>query len=158
MLIRGVLPLSAETATGDHILMHSVELGYVSVPIHKVFFQSDLVSGYVAVGILPTLLVDGVSFLLENVIAREKVIVNLWLSSLPCLADSSDQVMQDNPGLYPTCAVTRSMAKKAEKLPPLDSDDQAINQSSEKCSALEPTISAENVDNCDDNVNLSTTF
>ena len=47
--------------------------------------------------------------------------------------------------------------QKTEKLPPLDSDDQAINQSSKKCSALEPTILAENVDNCD-NVNLSTTF
>jgi len=63
LLIKGVLPLSAETATGDHVLIHGVELGYVSVPIHEVFLQSDLVSGYVAVGIRPTLPVDGVSLL-----------------------------------------------------------------------------------------------
>jgi len=50
------------------------------------------------------------------------------------------------------------MAKKAEKLPQLESDDQAINQSSEKSSALEPTPLAESVDNCDDNLDLSTTF
>jgi len=64
------------------------------------------------------------------------VIVNL---SLPCLPDSSDQVMQDIPGLYPACAVTRSKARKAEKLPSVDSDDQAVNQSSEKHSALQAT-------------------
>jgi len=64
LLITGVLLLSAKTATGDHVLIHGVELGYVSVPIHKVFLQSDLVSGYVAVGIRPTLPVNGVSLLL----------------------------------------------------------------------------------------------
>ena len=85
LLIKGVLPLSAETATRDHVLIHGIELGYVNVPIHKVFLQSDLVSGYVAVGIRPTLPVDGVSLLLGNDIAGEKVIVNPWLPSLPCL-------------------------------------------------------------------------
>jgi len=101
--------------------------------------------------IRPTLPVDGMSLLLGNDIAGEKIIVNPWLSSLPCLPDGSDQVMQDIPGLYPACVVTRSMAKKAEKLPPLESDDQAVNQSSEKSSVLEPTPLAESVDNCDDN-------
>jgi len=84
------------------------------------------VSGYVVVGIQPTLPVDGVSLQLRNdiCIAGEKVIVNPWLSSLPCLPDGSDHVMQDIPGLYPACAITHSMAKKAEKLSPLESDDQ----------------------------------
>ena len=49
-LLNKGISLSAETATGDHALIHGIELGYVSVPIHKVFLQSDLVSGYVAVG------------------------------------------------------------------------------------------------------------
>jgi len=84
------------------------------------------------------------------------VIVNPWLSSLPCLPDSSDQVMQDIPGLYPACAVTGSMARKAEILPPVDSDDQAVIQSSEKCSTLQPT--PESVVNYDDILDLSTTF
>ena len=70
------------------------------------------------------------SLLFWNHIAGEKVIVNPWLSSLPCLPDGSDQVMQDIPGLYPACAVTHSMAKKAENLPPLESHDQAVIQSS----------------------------
>jgi len=49
LLVGGVLQLSPETAIADHhVLIHGIELGYVSVPIHKIF---DLVSGYVTVGI-----------------------------------------------------------------------------------------------------------
>ena len=68
-------------------------MGYVSVPIHKIFLQSDLVSGYITVGIQPTLPVDGISLLLGNDIAGEIVIVDPWLFSLPC-SDDMDQVMQ----------------------------------------------------------------
>lgn len=60
-------------------------------------------SGFVTVGIRPTLPVDGVSLLLGNDIAGERVTTNPWLSSLPC-SDSTDQLMQD----IPACAVTHS--------------------------------------------------
>jgi len=53
-----------------------VELGFTSVPLHKVFLKSDLVSGYVTVGIHPDLLVKGVSLLLGNDLASDKVVVN----------------------------------------------------------------------------------
>jgi len=126
LLVEGVLLLLTETATGDHVLIHGVELGYVSVPIHEIFLQSDLASGYVTVGIRPTLPVDGVSLLLGNDIAGERVIINSWLSSLPC-SDGMDQVTQDIPGLYPACAVTRSMTKKDGKQPSSVQDSQAID-------------------------------
>jgi len=155
LLITGVLPLLAKTATRDHVLIQAVELGYASVPIHKAFLQSVRVSDYVAVS-FDRLPVDGVSLLLGNDKAGEKVIVDPLLSSLPCLPDSSDQVMQDIPGLYRACAVTRSIARKGEKLPPVDSDNQAVNELSEKCRALKPT--PESVVNYDDILDLSTTF
>ena len=46
-----------------------------------------------------------------------------------------DQALQDIPGFYPACAVTHSMAKKARKQPSSVSDDQAIDQLGENCSA-----------------------
>ena len=64
-LVEGVLPLSDQLATGDYVLIHGVELGFVRVLLHKVFLQSDLVSGSVIVGVCPTLPVDGVNLLLE---------------------------------------------------------------------------------------------
>ena len=132
LLVEGVLPLSAETATGDHVLIHGVELGYISVPMHKVFLQSDLVSGYVTVGFRPTLPVVGVSLLLGNDIAGERVTANPLMSSLPFLFDSSDQVTQDILGLYPACAVTRSMTKQKVGMP----NDQVCDWMGENCSTL----------------------
>ena len=47
LLAEGVLPLSATSATGDHILINGVELGFISVPLHKIFLKSDLVSAWI---------------------------------------------------------------------------------------------------------------
>ena len=87
-----------------------MELGFTSVPLHKVFLKSDLVSGYVTVGIRPDLPVKGVSLLLGNDLAGDKVMVNPCVSNFPSLITDSE--MQDTFGLYPACAVTRAMAKK----------------------------------------------
>ena len=110
LLAEGVAPLSNETATGDNVLISGVELGFASVPLHKVFLKSDLISGYVTVGVRPDLPVKGVSLLLGNDLAGDKVMVNPHVSSLPNVL--SDTEMQDIPGLYPACAVTHAMAKK----------------------------------------------
>ena len=52
----------------------------------------------------------GSSLLLGNNLAGDKLLVNPHVSSLPNVL--SDTEMQDIPGLYPACAVTRAMAKK----------------------------------------------
>ena len=114
LLAEGVLPLSATSATGDHILINGVELGFISVPLHKIFLKSDLVSGYVTVGIRPNLPVKGVSLLLGNDLAGDKVMADPCMSNLPCSYSDIDLAVQDIPGLYLACAVTRAMAKGIE--------------------------------------------
>ena len=81
LLVEGVLPLSDQSATGDYVLLHGVELGFVRVPLQKVFLQSDLVSGSVIVGMCPTLPVEGVNLLLGNDLAGDKVMANPCVSS-----------------------------------------------------------------------------
>ena len=66
--------------------------------------KSDLISGYITVGIRPDLPVKGVSLLLGNDLAGDKVMNNPCVSSHPCSPDDTD--MQDTPGLYPACVVT----------------------------------------------------
>ena len=39
LLAKGVAPLSDETVTGDNVLISHVELGFASVPLHKVFLM-----------------------------------------------------------------------------------------------------------------------
>ena len=114
LLVEGVLPLSDQSATGDYVLIHRVELGFVRVPLHKVFFQSDLVSGSVVVGVWPTLPVDRVNLLLGNDLAGDKVMANPCVCSCPGNSENSENIMQDFPGLFPVCAVTRAMAKRVK--------------------------------------------
>ena len=63
-------------------------------------------------GICPDFPVKGVSLLLENDLAGDKVMINPCVSSHPCSPENTKAEMQDTPGPYPACAVTRTMAKK----------------------------------------------
>ena len=80
--------------------------------ITHIFLRSDLISGYVTVGICSYLPVKGVSLLLGNNLADNIVIINPYVSSHPCSCEGTDAKMQDTPGLYPVCVVTRAMVKK----------------------------------------------
>ena len=79
-------------------------------------------SGPIIVGVQPTLPVEGVSLLLGNDLAGSKVMADPCLSCLPCVSDSTSWEI---PGLFPACAVTRAMAKQAEKQSLSLANDQA---------------------------------
>ena len=57
----------------------------------------------------------GVHLLLGNDLAGDKVVVNPLLTTIPCLDQPPDPIEQEIPDLYPSCAVTRAMAKKAKQ-------------------------------------------
>ena len=137
LLVEGVLPLSDKSATGNHILIKGVKLEFMSVPLYKVFLKSDLISGYVNVGILPDLPVKGVSLVLGNDLAGDKVMINPCVSSHPCSLDNTDAKVQDTPGLYPVCAVTRAMAKKQ-----LTTTPNAQNEESKSDMKSQPSSSS----------------
>ena len=83
LLIHNILPLSKETSLDACVLIQGVELNAMSVPLHKVYLHSDLVTGPVTVGVLPTLPVRGVSFILGNDLAGGKVKPDLCVVSNP---------------------------------------------------------------------------
>ena len=66
-----------------------------------------------AVGIRQTLPFKGVHLLLGNDLAEDKVVINPLVTDMPCLDQSPDPIEQELLDLYPSCAVTRAMAKKA---------------------------------------------
>ena len=72
-------------------------------------------TGLVAVGIRPSLSFKGVHLLLGNDLAGDKVVVNPLLTNIPCIDQPPDPIEQEIPDLYPSCAVTRAMAKKAKQ-------------------------------------------
>ena len=68
-----------------------------------------------AVGVRPSLPFKGVHLLLGNDLAGDKVVVNPLLTNIPCIDQPPDPIEQEIPDLYPSCAVTRTMAKKAKQ-------------------------------------------
>ncbi|MCG8117700.1 MAG: RNase H-like domain-containing protein [Candidatus Thiodiazotropha endolucinida] len=115
LILADTLPFSEKTSLGQSVLIQGVECGFVNVPLHNVYLSSDLVSGPVAVGIRPSLPFKGVHLLLGNDLAGDKVVVNPLLTSNPCMNQPPDPIEQEIPDLYPSCAVTRAMSRKAKQ-------------------------------------------
>ena len=115
LILADTLPFSEKTSSGTSVLIQGVECGFVNVPLHNIYLSSDLVTGLVAVGIRPSLPFKGVHLLLGNDLAGDKVVVNPLLTTIPCLDQPPDPIEQENPDLYPSCAVTRAMAKKTKQ-------------------------------------------
>ena len=55
---------------------------------------------------------EGVHLLLGNDLAGDKVVVYPLVTDTPCMDQPPDPMEQELPDLYPSCAVTRAMAKK----------------------------------------------
>ena len=111
LILKSILPFSNESFTGNSVLLQGIELGTVQVPPHKVELLSDIVSGSVVIGLRPSLLVNGIAFILRNDIAGGKVEANL------CVSDATNCEVSDTaeviPGLFPVCVITRAMAQRA---------------------------------------------
>ena len=113
MLLKDKLPHETNTYTGSDVLIQGVELEVISIPLHQVQLKSDLVSGSVTVGVRYSLPVKGVHFILGNDLAGERVMALPRMVSCPGgTGDSS--VDSDVSVVYPSCAVTRAMAKHAQ--------------------------------------------
>ena len=132
LILADTLPFSEKTSSGTSVLVQGVECGFVNVPLHDIYLSSDLVNGPVAVGIRQSLPFKGVHLLLGNDLAGGKVVVNPLVTDTPCIDQSPDPIEQELPDLYPSCAVTRAMAKKAmltENQSDIDLTDSFIGQS-----------------------------
>ena len=53
-----------------------VEMGVLEVPVHEVNIKSSLINGNIVIGTRPSLPVEGISLILGNDLAGEKVMVD----------------------------------------------------------------------------------
>ncbi|VDI72326.1 Hypothetical predicted protein [Mytilus galloprovincialis] len=110
-ITKGVLPLSEKTSVGTSVLLQGVELGCINVPLHRIYLKSDLITGPGIVGVRPNLPVEGVTLLLGNDLARNKVVTEPIVTSEP---SGGVKLPEDDAELYPACVVTRAMARKQQ--------------------------------------------
>ena len=161
LILDSVLPFGGKSSTGTSVLLQGVEGGYFEVPLHSVDLQSGLVSGKVNLGIRKSLPMEGVSLILGNDLAGDKVTVPIVSATpLACEHAETESLVQEFPEVFPACAVTRSMARKSsESVRKTSSDDVSLEDSffshlndENTCPTESNTCSKEN----DTNANTST--
>lgn len=98
------------------MLIRGIGLQTLSVPLHNMFLQSDLVNGAVVMGVRPSLPMEGVSVILGNNLAGDRV----WRDVPPppvvatCPAPLGDtDISQQYPEVFVSCALTRAMRKQS---------------------------------------------
>ena len=112
LLLTDTLPFSDDSYSGSNVLIKGVDsVDYSSIPLHNVYLASKLVSGPVKVGIKPSLPFKGICLLVGNDLAGDKVVTDPILIDKPCLDQNSDFIEEEFPDLYPSCVVTRAMAR-----------------------------------------------
>lgn len=86
-------------------------MGFMTVPLHRVHLQSDLVNGYFRCGARPTLPVKGVTFIMGTDIAGGKVMPALEVLNDPVTSPVTDTLSESCPEFFPACAVTRAQSR-----------------------------------------------
>ena len=76
LMLDSVLPLTENSFTGANVLISGVEMGALEVPLHEVNIKSSLINGNIVIGMRPSLPVEGISLILGNDLAGEKVMVD----------------------------------------------------------------------------------
>ena len=116
LMLDSVLPLTENSFTGANILISGVEMGVLEVPLHEVNIKSSLINGNIVIGMRPSLPVEGISLILGNDLAGEKVMVDPRVVEKPRDDEKTERLAEKFPGIFPASVVTRSMKAKKEAI------------------------------------------
>ena len=115
LMASNVLPLSAQASIDVIVLIQGVGLEVIRVPLHQIHLQSELISGSVVVGVRPSLSVKGVTLILRNDLAGNKVKSNLQVVNSSKQALHLSPMADGSSDVYPACVVTRAAARRAQE-------------------------------------------
>ena len=114
LMLDSVLPLTENSFTGANVLISGVEMGVLEVPLHEVNIKSSLINGNIVIGMRPSLPVEGISLILGNDLAGERVMVDPRVVEKPRDDEETERLAEKFPGIFPASVVTRSMKAKKE--------------------------------------------
>ena len=116
LMLDSVLPLTENSFTGANVLISGVEMGVLEVPLHEVNIKSSLINGNIVIGMRPSLPVEGISLILGNDLAGERVMVDPRVVEKPRDDERTEKLAEKFPGIFPASVVTRSMKAKKEAI------------------------------------------
>ena len=114
LMLDSVLPLTENSFTGANVLISGVEMGVLEVPLHEVNIKSSLINGNIVIGMRPSLPVEGISLILGNDLAGERVMVDPRVVEKPRDNEKTERLAEKFPGIFPASVVTHSMKAKKE--------------------------------------------
>ncbi|KAL2099462.1 hypothetical protein ACEWY4_005942 [Coilia grayii] len=107
----GVLELPLSTSVNRSVLLKGLGGEFKAIPLHKLNLKSELVTGEVVLGVVPSLPVEGIHVLLGNDLASDRVYVNPVVSNLPCDSPETQALEAEYPDVFSSCVLTRGQAK-----------------------------------------------
>ena len=116
LMLDSVLPLTENSFAGANVLISGVKMGVLEVPLHEVNIKSSLINGNIVIGMRPSLHVQGISLILGNDLAGEKVMVDPRVVEKPREDEKTERLAEKFPGIFPASVVTRSMKAKKEAI------------------------------------------
>ena len=116
LMLDSVLPLTENSFIGANVLISGVEMGVLEVPLHEVNIKSSLIKGNIVIGMRPSLPVEGISLILGNTLAGERVIVDPRVVEKPRDDEKTEKLAEKFPGTFPVSVVTCSMKAKKEAI------------------------------------------
>ena len=115
LLCSEVVTIPSESFTGDSLLVHGIGGGFESVPLCEIELQSEVIKGVVSIGVTKSCPVRGISLVLGNDLAGERVKVQKpLLGKYPQSDFKTDMLENDFPGIFPACVTTRAMSRKPQ--------------------------------------------
>ena len=87
-------------------------MGVLEVPLHEVNIKSSLINCNIVIGMRPSLPVEGISLILGNDLAGERVMIDPKVVEKP----RDDEKTERLAGIFHASVVTRSMKAKKEAI------------------------------------------
>ncbi|CAI5669654.1 unnamed protein product [Oreochromis niloticus] len=116
LILASALAFDEKTASGTDVIVRGVGMTYVPAPLHRIWVQSDLVSGVFPVAVCPCFPIDGVDFIMGNDIAGGKVYPTPEVTKTPGPSPLSDALSRQHPDVFPVGVLTRSHARRQEEV------------------------------------------
>ena len=107
LMLEDALSLSPDSSLNAKMLIQGIGGNFMPVPLHRVNLKCDLFTGPVDVGVVPSLPIKGVRFLLGNDVAGGKVSASPIVSGEPVDEPEIHSLEEEFPEIFPECAVTR---------------------------------------------------
>ena len=122
IVVRSIVPFVEDSYTEEFVVLKGIN-GCTTLPLCRLYLRCGIISQSVTVAVQDSLPVEGVTFLLGNDIAGCCVIPDPVVCSNPLNFDPALKLTEENPGLFPSCAVTRSQSRDTAKDTDVDLDN-----------------------------------